>query len=1438
MRTTAFEGLSTREEMSLQFSLMDSKDVPTELLSWIHQISRLNLWQEALHFLKLPISESVQTLSQVKSSETGVLTNSSSSTSIMCELLISTFLYYGHGESAFLLWRKSSTVFNFAPPPMLMMKLAVYAILVDEQAQEALDLASMVSLQTDSMKKSEKTLLKCFELWIKFYITFLNLKKSVLREGEFKLDNSAEEVFLKLLCLACSPSSEDTGELPVKKGPHLALHAVLLLISLEGGKEELQRVMPLLSDDKCTFQCLQQVANILLDNFIKSKPHELFLPNTFIFLLEHLFPIPLDCCLKNGKPVLSGLPVYQCFFDENNKTQFKEEEGEEKKKKKRKNVSFPSSTIHSTVGFVLLKRLQEHSLLRPFIYSIVSYDIVRTNSSLLIHVMKTPVNFDTNKEISQNVGQQLLSIVKEVIKHNFQTEKHPLLILGYISRILAPFLNYGSQKRQDNPQVTESSLLVNENFYIYLLISLVEIVHGSDVKAWQRLVEVVTNIIVKKKETGLQTLLPLSIRMQLHLRWWLPNLLTLTDTTREGFIFMKLKKPLFLESTKEWDSIVCGILWNLSEKEIYSKDTKNIGWIQSNSDISKKEQNIFLNYTTNELNMILNVERLLVQRFIRWEWLLKGIWEFVHESNIDRHYTLWENLLRVCSSTLERCRLFHRNDIARDLMEVLFFPAKPFLASNSICDKSICIDNKKDNNYNNSRGINGNSVNSTMAMLLFAGIIDNSTRITLLMEWRWRFFDEIFRWLFAFQAWDRIQEVQYWPPSHLHSTHQCFLSLQWYLEDLNRGMSKNKTIGSSEQKRVRDLFDWYESVACMDVSLRIPQILLPLARALQRGKLLNCLSTLLRNTFNDLNTKFHQPRNASMSRKVKDGLIFLCVQYNVNVACMKRDDTADVTAELSHSAYENAQRTIAALVEVYILTLWENNYFSEVKTMLLKPISFNPDSRDSQVSSLISYPEKTKEMISLFNCDDIAFLLPVSEREAMRLLLILTLAQHYDESSLSILFRQLPRFKADPTLVIANIQRLVNQEPHLFTPFADTAQKLSMGTIRLREACTTIALQYRKKEEQGKIMDLKNGKEEAPIHNMRDLNRCIDNCNWELALEAIPRIVAEPLHAARKGLLACEKAPKGMAWEGAMRIFMNSNHTWEKHQSQNTKKTSSSSSSFSFTVGIQELGRIMTLLANAKRWREALQIFESLTPSAIDGYIFSQTCFALCSGGHPELGVDVWAKWRAAVGDAVEPTAQMCGHFLRCGVTGDTAMADAACLMLKESVTKRGSLCKEKGEEEKDKKKKNKNKKNIVPGTDLPLSLEKEERNIITLLRDRWHESWQKALQLALVSGRPRIIEAVSWRTPSNYHLYKAFMQDAAQKGRHLSLEERSAIAGHLDIKTALETEKSTNGASKDRTVRVLQEILGEENDDNNDNKNNDTDVDNGGDNTNQRQGD
>ncbi|RNF00265.1 putative ubiquitin-protein ligase-like [Trypanosoma rangeli] len=116
-----------------------------------------------------------------------------------------------------------------------------------------------------------------------------------------------------------------------------------------------------------------------------------------------------------------------------------------------------------------------------------------------------------------------------------------------------------------------------------------------------------------------------------------------------------------------------------------------------------------------------------------------------------------------------------------------------------------------------------------------------------------------------------------------------------------------------------------------------------------------------------------------------------------------------------------------------------------------------------------------------------------------------------------------------------------------------------------------------------------------------------------------------------------------------------------------------------------------------------------------------------------------------------------------------------------------------------------------TPGTTLPLSVEEKEDTITALLHDRWHESWQEALRVALVSGRPRIIHAVARESPSTHHMYEAVMRQVTRELRRLLLEERCAIAGHLDLKTALSAKGNSVGAGDDRAACVLQQLLGDE---------------------------
>ncbi|EKF27852.1 ubiquitin-protein ligase-like, putative [Trypanosoma cruzi marinkellei] len=1348
-------------------------DLPIQL----QELLRLNHWQEAIRLISSFSS------SQKEGVEATPLASS-------CESLIAALLYHGHGESAFTLWRIASTNFDFAPSPMTMMKLAVYTLLVDRKAQEALDLVAMATIPLESKAVAEEALLELIALWTTVFAAISPDEEKNLQEKHVELEQKVEKALVDLLRLSLQTARKGDTQLNAE-GLQLALHALLSLTLLRDGSEVLHGIISssFLESDDPSVGTLFRVAEIL-----SMKPFDYnttaFFSDDVSFLITHIFLLPLVWSSKNSTPLLLGLEVYRSFFIAKPEP-LSSEVG---------NAYFPftdnastsnttttttddASAAHTTVGNVFLRRLVQNNLEKSFLYSVVLHDMNASRTSLMTHLLETPIKRDLCDLLSHRFGKQFISVVKECSLSG--TQRMPFL--GYVSRALSSAVSKDARQSETGPHIgvgTCTSIVCrNKIFYLELLSNLITEVPVAELKAWRRFVVLVTDAIIRDTDGSAPATISQELQLQLHLRWWLPELLAMVDTTRECSLRVAPQRAVPPGAITEWDQSVCMILRTLHRKEYRNRSENPLGWASLDSAIGEDVHN------TDEASEVSHdVSRLLVRRVVRWEWLLKGLWDFARESRHNGNQSTWNNLLDVCVGTLNHCRVFHRHDIARDLIETLFLPAAPFLPP--------LADSPRE----------GTSCDTTLIALLINGPNDTLRTSTTLKELRWCLVDEMSRWMPAFQGWAFMRELQVLLPSFPHDAKKTFISLEHLITDLLNGEGKDEVPGTRERERVGKVFEWYEEACRNDLSLRTPQLLCPLSRAMRRASLLDCFSELMKNTFWDIQRGFHAPRPSSASRLLVEALIFYYAHHAVATTRARLGGDADILLELSNTAYDNARNMVAAFAENYILALWKEDCFPALEAMLLKPAAPNEGSNASSTSSVLTFPKAMSHKEYFFS-SEIAYLLPEGEREALRLFLLLTFAQRCEGFLYTTVLGRLPRSKTDPARVAAFVDRLVAEEPCLFSSLGALAQQAARGKWRLREVCASIAASHEKGGAKEQVTKTRIG-DRNHVRTVREINRCIDNCDWVKALRAIPHVLSDPLHVARKALLACEKAPKGATWEGTMSVFVNSRHLWEQvspKKNQEQKKLGDSSR-LRAAIGIQECGRIMTLLADARRWCEALRVFELLGPYGMDGFTFSQACYALRTGGHPELAIDLWAMWRAYVGDAVEPTAQMCKHFLRCGVVGNTTVADAACVMLKLAVhayaRQKVTATQEGLSSPND---------DCTPGTTLPLSIEKEENTITALLRDRWHESWQEALRVALVSERPSIIHAVARESPSNYHLYEAVMQHVTRAHRNLSMEERSAIAGHLDLKTALNPQGNSVDSGEDRAARVLRELLGDE---------------------------
>ncbi|RNF16457.1 putative ubiquitin-protein ligase-like [Trypanosoma conorhini] len=1344
-----------------------------ELAAQVHEKLCLDHWQAAMRLL-----------SAFPPAPQGAAAGTTTPRTSSCESLIAELLYQGHGESAFAVWRIASPRFNFAPSPTTMVRFAVYTLLVDRKPQEALDLVAMATLPAEDAAAAGPPP-EHFALWTTVVAALASFDDATgSRNRIVQVEGEVETAFVGLLRLSLQPLRQGETRLGVER-LQLGLHALVSLVLRDGGSEALQSLCSTASfvlRDAPSLDSLLRVVKLLCMEPVECKSPA-FVFADVPFLVARVLPLPLVCASEASAPLLSGLEVYRSFFIGMDGP--RPSDGG--------NASFPfitatNAAVHTTVGDVLLRRLLqlnvEPSLL---LCSVVLHDINTTSTSLTTRLLELSLSRDLCDTLCHSFGRQFVSVAKRLVQEASLRGARPMPLLGFVSRAVGPFLRTDVRHYEAAPHTAVNGSCIGRSiiFYIALLANLVAEVPTAEVTEWRRFLAHVTRKVVKGTDHGCRAAISQELRLQLHLRWWLPELLTLVDPTRDCLLSAALQHAVPPSSLTEWDQTLSAVLRTLHRKEHGNMGGSRLCWASFGSAAVQDELN-----AGEVAECSHGVHRLLVRRLVRWEWLLKALWEFTRDTCQAGRHSTWKRLLDVCAETLSRCRVYHRHDIAKELIETLLLPAAPFLPPAA------------------EPSTKGTWCGATLIGLLIRGPSEICVTDGTLMEPRWRLVDEVSRWMPVSQGWDCMRDLQALLPRGPHDAAHRFLSLEHLIIDLSSGEGRDAVPGAGERGRVGKVFEWYEEACRGDLSLRTPQLLLPLARAMRRASLPESVSELVRNTFCDIRREFQAPQPASTSRLLLEALLFYSAQLGLATARTRLGVGADALVELSPAAYAGARGMVAAFAETYILTLWQHDCFPALDAILLKPAAQNAEPTESPSSS--AAVPKAIICEDYFVSAEIAYLLPAAEREALRLFLLLAFAQRCDSFLYTSALGRLPRSKTDAAKVAAFVDRLVAQEPSLFAALGAVAQRVAQGKWRLSEACASVAASHAKAEAKQEAVDSR-GRGRNEVRTIRDLNRCIDNCDWVTALQATPHVLIDPLHVARKALLACEKAPKGMAWQGAMSIFANSEHAWKQQSSENSLGPWQAAESFRFraSIGIQECGRIMMILADARRWREALQVFELLGPSGMDGFTFSQACFALSAGSHPELAIDLWATWRAHVGDTVEPTAQMCGHFLRCGVAGNTAVADAACVLLKLAL--HAHAC---PEVRRNAAGPSSSAAACTPGTALPLSLEEGEDTIIALLRDRWHESWQEALRVALVSERPRIIHAVARNSPSNYHVYEAVVQQATRDRRRLSLEERCTIAGHLDLKTAFAAKGSSVGGGEDRAARVLQELLGDEDED------------------------
>ncbi|CCW67878.1 unnamed protein product [Phytomonas sp. Hart1] len=279
--------------------------------------------------------------------------------------------------------------------------------------------------------------------------------------------------------------------------------------------------------------------------------------------------------------------------------------------------------------------------------------------------------------------------------------------------------------------------------------------------------------------------------------------------------------------------------------------------------------------------------------------------------------------------------------------------------------------------------------------------------------------------------------------------------------------------------------------------------------------------------------------------------------------------------------------------------------------------------------------------------------------------------------------------------------------------------------------------------------------EEAPV-TKGHLDRLMAQGNWAAALALIPRVLATPLYAARKALRICEAArpDPGVAWVGALAVWTN----------------------YATFLGLHEVGRVLTLLACAQRWREALAVYDQLETSQMDGYVFRQVAYALGSMRHRELNglvIGLWADWRCRLGDNARPTAGMIEQLLIAGLHGSDTAAACACALVKEGLAQKQRKGREGAEV-------------VIPGSEVMLDLEKNETVLRRLLKDRWYsESWQSALALAVASTSARMIETVARKSPPHSTVFESVLESSplsTSGSQRQSIDERDLGSEEMSI--------------------------------------------------------
>nr|CCC49058.1 conserved hypothetical protein [Trypanosoma vivax Y486] len=1268
----------------------------------------------------------------------------------VCEATMEGLLYYGHRESAFSLWRNCSASFMFSPPPMLLAKFAAYMILVEGKTQEALDLFSVAKLALAVDEQKNRTAIDCINMWMSVFTALKINGGSTPPEKAHHLQGNVLE--LLKLCV------DSTDDIPATR-LGLALHATILYISSLDRAGLPQCCIQILShNDNCnTFISVSSRAVVLVAAFLISAGSEgnisALLETALPFLLRYLFPLPLTYFDPGTNTSMEGLPAFQCLFGDVLMLSL-EEEGQA-----------PSCGCRKTAGSVFLRRILEHNLVCPFLCGVIRHDLNKTQAPLLVYVLRTPLETESSDTLCAIFGSCLFQCVEMVLMEQTTDKAKHGLMLSYISRVLGPPFSSTTQPGARGVEVVSrgEGFSTSVVFYTELLKSVVNTVPRRETKVWHSFVRSLTCALLKHYNDSSASI-PLKLQLDLHARWWLPELLMHVDSVREQFLLLALQHSEFI-SFSEWDSVVCAILRVLhnSENSSISSNSDSSGTLLQSSHMPSGT-----NYGrgTEDIHasiLFRGVRRSLVQRFVKWEWLLKGTWESVDGVIRDPNCSALENILRVWVRVLNSCRVFHRSDIARELLGILFLPASPFLRR---YDTKRC---------------------STDCLLKFLvcgenGNLEVMGESTVIQR---RLVQELSHWLPILGG--RLRDVlRLLKPDRRQVSHQLLL-MQNFIDNLLVMMQKHHDLGGAGRQLVLDLLECYECL-CDDVLFLAPQLLNPLVRILRKAGLSDRLSILMKNTF--LRIAKHFP-GAHPLKQAESGFISLHARYVEN-----HNSRFKLKQNLSEAQPHDSTKLIPSLGQNYILTLVECGHIDEIKELLCGQAFSSVDVHDSFPLDM-TY-QNSDDTSLLFTVRRAFHLMPLAERKALQILLVLYLAWRGINHPSVNPFHEPAGAVVEPESIVQAVQSLALQEPHLFNRYSDIATQVAEGVLQINEARALVSKRRIKRKSAIKVV-LRDGYGVAKrVTTLRDLNSAIDSGDWVTALHSVPRLLREPLHVARKALLACEATARGAAWEGVLGLFNHAVHTWHKD------RLLSGNPAPCACIGVQECGRIMTLLASGGRWVEAVKVFVSMGSHA-DGYLFSQACYALRVGGRPELAVDLWAMWRAYVGDAVAPTSQMCSQFLCCGVTGGTDMARAACIMLKAAAY-RERVSHQPDAHVGDVRPHSVEFKN-TPGTAVPICFEAEEDVTIALLRDRWREGWQDALRLALTSGRPRIIHEVGRKSPYKHIIYKAIVEKAASDGRNLSAKERVAIAGHLNVAAALSA--LTVKDKCERIKSLLEDLLG-----------------------------